>query len=345
MYGTSPDEVQALLDEEIARYRRGDRPAGPFKHETVQSFLKRWIDEGCRAGTRQKTNYRTSIARIDKAFGDLRLDRVTPHTIDAYVTHQIEKRIGDRALLMDWQTLHAAFACALRWELITRNPVSKTQRPTYEAGERQALDVERARKLITRVLCDDLCALWLFALGTGMRPSEVSRIGRDRVDLIARAVSVPRRGTKTRSGVRTIPLPPFVVEALREHQKRLLASGLAASTYLFPRGLAQKRKSKNRLEPMDRSIVAGCWSHLRDRVGDDMPAGFAFKDLRHTYSSLLKKAGAHPLDHKYLMGHSEYDLTDRVYTHDIDDSKRAVADALQALLFPPSLSESGNGDA
>lgn len=345
VYGKNPDEAQTLLTEEITRYRRGDRPAGKYTHETVQTFLARWIEDGCRAGARQKTNYRTSIARIDKAIGHLRLDRVTPETVDAYVAAQNEKGLGPRSVEHDWQTLHAAFACAVRWELLARNPADKTKKPAYEAAERQALDLDRARKFIEHAQRDALAALWLLALGTGMRPSEVCRFERDRVDLPARAVRVARKGTKTRAGVRTLPLPQFVVDALREHQKALLANGLAASPYLFPRGLAQRRSSKSRLEQLDRFAIRVLWANFREQLGDAVPPGFAFKDLRHAYSSLLKAAGAHPTDHQYLMGHSDYEITSKVYTHEIGDERRALADRLQALLVPPVSSECEKSDA
>lgn len=331
-YGKSPAEAQAALTEEIARYRRGERPAGPYTHETVSAFLDRWIVDGCHAAEPSKANYRASMARIKDAIGKMRLDRVTAQTIDVYIATQAQNGLGARSLLGDWMTLHAAFGCALRWEPIARNPVGATQRPAYAPAERQGLTIELAQTFVAKATQDRLGALWILSLGTGMRPSEVCRIQRDRVDLTARTVTVAR--SKTQAGARTLPLPAFVVDALREHQKTLLACGLAASTSLFPRGLAQIRKRKNRLDQMDRFTVRDLWETFRKTLGDAVPDGFAFKDLRHAYSSLLKVVGAHPHDHRVLMGHSSYEITSRVYTHDIDDAQRAIADRLDTMLRP-----------
>lgn len=334
VYGKGPTDTQEKLTKEIDRYRKGERPAGRDKRETVEAFLDRWVIDGCRAQERSKDNYRASIARVKKAFGGMKIDRVTPETIDAYVTAQGARKLGQRAILGDWKTLRAAFRCAMRWRLIAFDPSAGTQKPVYTPRKRQAMTVERARIFVQKAAQDALGALWLLALGTGLRPSEACRIRRDAIDLATRVAHVDRSITKTASGERDIPLPAFVVDALRKHQKTLLERGLAASPYLFPRGLAQTKRRKNRLDQMDRFTIRELWSTFREQIGDIVPPGFAFKDLRHAYSSLLKAVGAHPHDHKELMGHSDLNVTSGTYIHEIDDERRAVVDRMNDLLCP-----------
>lgn len=133
------------------------------------------------------------------------------------------------------QLVHAvlrnALQNAVREELVARNVAKLVQveGPTYARG--QGLEPAAARGLLATVKDDRLYALYLLALTLGLRKGELLGLRWDAVDLEKGELSVTRSlqringelvsaQPKTRYSCRTIPLPPFVLEALRERRKQ-----------------------------------------------------------------------------------------------------------------------------
>ena len=48
-------------------------------------------------------------------------------------------------------------------------------------------------------------------------------------------------------------------------------------------------------------------------------------DCRHTFATLLNNADANPTSIKSIIGHSNFETTEKIYTHkDIEELKKAV---------------------
>lgn len=57
-----------------------------------------------------------------------------------------------------------------------------------------------------------------------------------------------------------------------------------------------------------------------------------FHDLRHGYTTLLARQGAHPKVAAALLGHSSTAVTLEIYSHVTDDMKREAVERLAAVL-------------
>ncbi|HLT19776.1 MAG TPA: tyrosine-type recombinase/integrase [Thermomicrobiales bacterium] len=54
--------------------------------------------------------------------------------------------------------------------------------------------------------------------------------------------------------------------------------------------------------------------------------------LRHTAASMLAHYGVHPSTARELLGHTDVDMTLKVYTHAMDEAKRAAVEWTDELL-------------
>jgi integrase len=69
--------------------------------------------------------------------------------------------------------LHSAFRQAVRWDLVNRNPADLVSPPRPKRPEIQTLSGDQAPRLLDAAAGDELEALYVLALTTGMRLGEL----------------------------------------------------------------------------------------------------------------------------------------------------------------------------
>ena len=123
---------------------------------------------------------------------------------------------------------------------------------------------------------------------------------------------------KTRAGWRTVPMPGFVVAALRAHLGDRQPVGLAFGTKT---GTPLRRSNFRRQ----------AWAPAVERSG--LPAGLRFHDLRHSYASSALAAGVPIEVLSKRLGHSRISITQDVYVHTSERQDRDAANlAARAIL-------------
>jgi integrase len=113
---------------------------------------------------------------------------------------------------------------------------------------------------------------------------------------------------KTRTSVRTIPLPQVVVDGLAAHLAEFPTAGLI-------------------FEPITRQLFSKLWRAAVTRAG--LPQEITYHSLRHYYASLLIRHGESIKTVQERLGHSSAVTTLNTYSHlwpDSDDRTRAAVD-------------------
>ena len=140
------------------------------------------------------------------------------------------------------------------------------------------------------------------------------------------------KSTKTRAGVRRLPMASFVARALKLHQD-------AQASFLNT--LAEKKDERLRQAEETPVMVsskglrvnpnnfAAHWRRDRKSLGVD---GWCLHELRHSYLSMLALEGVHPKVMQDLAGHADSRTTMDIYTHVNMSQKRCAADALEAVM-------------
>lgn len=173
--------------------------------------------------------------------------------------------------------------------------------------------------------------LFVTALFTGMRASELRGLVWGRVDLDAKVIRVRQRAdrwgtlgpTKTATSKRDIPLAPMVVNVLKEWRLICPATDL---DLVFPSEVGRVILHTNLLAQGYRPLLKAC-----EIDGE----GYNFHDLRHTAASLFIEQGWSPKKVQTVMGHSSITVTYDIYGHlfpSPDDDAEAMAQ-MQARLI------------
>jgi integrase len=230
------------------------------------------------------------------------------------------------------QVLVAALNYAVDARVLTWNPAHSTKvtvRPSERAGESDYLTQDEMTRLVKAAHGDRLEALWLLLVGTGLRRGEALGLTRSALELDAGTVTVSQsltrvagrgevRPTKTESSERTVPLPPFVVAALREHLRRQPALG-GALVFRCSTGT-----------PLNPGNVQTAFARLTERAGIGARHPH---ECRHGYAIALLESGTSLEVVSRLLGHSSIKTTADCYGKHARPAAQAAAVAALELAF------------
>lgn len=232
----------------------------------------------------------------------------------------------------------AVLADAVRDGLLARDPFAVVRTPSRTTRrESRYLTAEQSRALLDAAHGDRLEALIVVMLGVGLRRGEAIGLRWEDVDLEAGSLRVRRTvrralggglvagEPKTDRGRRTIRLPGFVVEALRQHRTRQLEERLVAS-YWEDASVVLASTTGSLLDP---TRVARLVTALGAVAG--IP-GLHPHVFRHSTASLLLAAGVPLPMVSELLGHGSQLVTARIYSHVLPATRDEAAAALDRAL-------------
>ncbi len=332
VYGKTKQEVQEKLK---AVHQEDGRLPADSRKTTVGMYLKTWL-ESVRLNRRNTTYDRYELLarmQIIPHLGNHRLHQVGPL--------HIQQWLGDmqRAGESDWSRFHAgvvlntALRAAVKKGLIPSNPCAGADMPKMPKHEMHAWDAEQVKRFQAESAKDRLHALYVVAIGTGMRQGELFGLRRSDIDFDEGCLSVRRsledvRGQlklkepKTAAARRRIELPSHVRAELHEHRKRMLAEGQDVRDGLvFCDGDGGFLRRSN--------VLRRSYFSILKRAG--LPR-IRFHDLRHTAASLLLMLGDNPKVVQERLGHARVEVTLNTYSHVLPTMQKEAAKKLDKLL-------------
>jgi integrase len=197
-------------------------------------------------------------------------------------------------------------------------------------------------------------AFVLVAIFCGLRASELRGLPWKDVDFIDGVIHVTQRADaylmigrcKSESAYRSIPMPPMVVQALREWKLKCPKGELGL---VFPNGIGNVESLSNIMQrdydPIQIAAEVTIRREMLDQqgapvLGDDgkplieTVAKYGMHALRHACASLWIEQGFNPKRIQTLMGHSTIQMTYDLYGHlfqDIEADQRAAEDVQNRL--------------
>ena len=221
--------------------------------------------------------------------------------------------------------------------MVSRNVAKLVDPPRVPKHEITPLTPEQARQLIESAVDDRHLALYLTALGTGLRQGELLGLRWEDVDLDAGRLRVRHtlanvKGTltllepKTDRSRRTVMLADAVVTALRAHRTRQRMERLVSGSRWVDSGHVFTTLHGT---PYHAATITRAFQAALTRAG--LPR-CRFHDLRHAAATFLLAEGMTLEDVKNLLGHSSITLTSNTYGHVLEQRQRQVARAMDAVL-------------
>jgi integrase len=246
--------------------------------------------------------------------------------------------------------LRAMLAKALKQEIIVRNVATAqfVDAPRLPHHQIAILTPEQARHFLDCAVGERHEFVYMLAISLALRKGEILALRWSDVDFeqgnlhINQTIQRLRTGsteygkrtaivsaeTKTACSRRSVPLPEFVVKALRTQKARQAEQRLAAGeNWLDKTGLVFTDRHGR---PIEQSLLQDDFKSLLEKAG--LPLSMRFHDLRHVAASLLLLQGTHPKLVAELLGHTSIRMTLDRYSHLLAASKRETADTM-ALVF------------
>ena len=335
---------KALRDfiEEIEDDRVWKRTGTTFE-ECAADFMDRREQSG---EFTQNTNkrYRVQFKAISRHIGKADVASITPEMIeDMYLAMRQGDTLSGKPssgayLNRLHKMLNLFFKHLVNEETIVRNPLDRVATPANDTKERRALTSARMRSLIDQLEVETSCDIAYFlAITMGLRRGEISALSWRDVDFDTRVLTVSPsfdcfrnlKETKTKAGMRLLPLPEVTREALRRQKAAQAAQFAKTNQWRKPEeGYLEQTEDTPVIathygERVTPGSLSRWWSIDRERFGLD---GWSFHELRHSYLTLLALNGVHPKVMQELAGHYSSQITMDIYTHvNLDAKKEAVA--------------------
>lgn len=349
-YSKSRATVARKLNEAL-RDRDKGAPIIADERLTVARYLSDWLERMQPPRVRPSTHrrYTQQLAHIIRAYGDLRLTRLTATQLATlYARLQRPTDTTHRALSASsvhhiHVVLREALDDAVKLGVVAANVTDRVDAPKLRRAGIRPYTAEEAQRILEAARGDHLEALYVVALTTGMRLGELLALTWRQVDLEAQTlhvvVSLQRVGVgrdgwqvgepKTAHSRRQIALSPLAVEALRSHRARQLAERMAVADVWRDNDLIYCDALGDYLDA--RHVTRYEFHPLLRRAG--LPVR-RFHDLRHTAATLLLKVGVHPKIVSEMLGHSTIAITLDIYSHALPDMQRGAAGAMESILRP-----------
>ncbi len=313
---------------------------------TVAKVTERWLaTKEHRVAAKTYAFYSSHVRLyIVPTLGSLRAEALRPAPIEAAIgrwargkRHDRESGVlSARSVAHLFNTLRTILRWGVKMGMLVRNAADAVEPPRFERKEMRALDPAGVARLLEAAQRTDLRAVIAVAIGTGLRRGELLALRWSDVNLDARRLTVHRsletvkgvtrtKSPKTARSARTIALPPFVAEILREepHRQELReARGIKRNEggWVFARPDGSPWEPGAFSLAFARFVKSAKLPHVR------------FHDLRHSFGTLALASGVDLQTVSRALGHESTAITSRIYLHAIESLNEDAAARIDALL-------------
>jgi integrase len=337
--GRTKAEVRDKLKALHAELDRGLRTSATY---TVRRAVDDWLEGGL-PGRSDRTHsiYKEALTPLMGQIGNRPLKELTAGDVRTGL-EALSDGLSTRYLQIAKASLARAIRYAEAHDLVGRNVATLVDPPTGAVGRpSRSLTLEQSFMLLDVARDSRLNAYVVLSLTVGIRTEEARELRWDHVDLdgdpdavrpvppsVAAWRSVRQGGdTKTAKSRRTLALPLVAVQALREHRRRQAEDRLAAGALWEDHGLVFASAVGT---PLDAANVRREFRKITEAAG--LGAGWAPRDLRHTFVSLMSADGVPIEEIARLAGHNRTATTELVYRHELRPVITTGAEAMDRIL-------------
>lgn len=330
--------------------------------ECFENFFESWLFEvnfiNKKPSTKERYEglYRNYIK--DSSISSINIKDINQTDIQKYYNVLVKKGISVSTI----KQLNKIIAPSLRYaynnNLIIKDftkaiilPTEKEEVKLKSINRINPFTLEEQQIFIEAIKGHELEVLFLTALNTGMRQGELLALTWNDIDFNSNTISINKtakyvapvdkegRGKgsvlvqtpKTMSSIRTIPIPVFLKDKLKQYKtiqskNRLRLANMYYNNSLVFCNTYGKYLDSSRLRKEFNKILLN--NQLQARK---------FHDLRHTFATRLFELGENPKKVQTILGHSNISTTLDTYTHVLESSKESISSKLDDLYLSMSV--------
>jgi len=335
-YGSSKKEAEAKRDEFMAGLRQG--LSVDYQKNTFGISFKHWLEHvqrhsiGYSTYVKYSTLHRLYIA--DCGLAGMRLIDIKAANVQGYYNSMLKTTTVKNIHQVN-KLLAVFFKYCVKSDILIKNPLLAVELPKLpkQSEVNTALSDTDIEKLVAACKDDMRHFPYVFACFTGLRAGELLALTYNDLDFkdgminINKSVKYMNKDgvfqpllseTKTEASIRRVPILSEIRPMLQDHifhtrQKNRIFK-FDGDFLLFPSATGTYRETNN---------FRQAYQRLCDKLG--IQSGRTIHSLRHTFCTILARQGVSLLDASRLMGHSNVNITAKVYSHVNDhDKKNAV---------------------
>ncbi len=268
--------------------------------ETVEDVFNAYTDD--RKDRTTHTRMLDAWKQLKKDFGHLRPDQITRMTCRTYTENRRRKGISDGTIIKELSTLRAA----LRWH--DKNTTAQFELPPAPAPKDRYLTKAEFKQLRAACVRPHVKLFAILALSTAGRQSAILELEWDRVNFergIIQLAILDDHGR--RKGRATVPMTATVRTALEEARRGALTQ------YVI-------EYAERPIKCIKKGFGEAC---KRAGLKDVTP-----HTLRHTAAVWMAEAGSPMSEIASYLGHTDSQITERVYAKYSPEYLRGAASAL-----------------
>jgi len=349
-YGKSEKEAKKKLEEYKESLKRG---LVVDKNLYLSPIMEQWLYEIVRNKIKASTfdryedifrNYFKASSLSYKLIKDIKSIDIQKYYNDLYKSGKSYSRIKSINKILNY-FLNYCFAEGY----ILRNPCLNITIPGKNNFTSKEVEVFSRDELRTIIQSNDKALIRLIAIvsfSTGMRIGEVLGLSWNDIDYKENQIHINKivacyteiygdirkkvkviQAPKTKSSIRTIPLPTTLIPVFEEVKRTQNINKLKC-------GSSYKKEYKNQIFlTEDGNLIyptnlTHSWKLLLKRL--DIPYK-KFHSLRHTYATMQFEANIPLKTVSVLLGHASIDITADTYTHVLKKEKNKSADIISVL--------------
>ena len=308
VYGKTVREVDDKVAEIRASSNKGivvdDRSV------TVQEWADMWYNlYKANKSVNTQQMYSVAMNHIVKELGTYRLSDLKKHMLQTLLNKRVEEGHIRSAEIIRL-TLKQMIAAAIDEQYIFVDISKGLTVPKSQKSEKKPLSLDEVARIKGSELTVKERAFIYVLLYTGIRKGEALALDWSDVDNKNNKIHINKNliyaghraevkdSPKTAAGIRSIPIPKELADALNEYKD---GEGI-----VFPQLTAVEKY-------MTSSSFTKFWNEILKKINLDRK--ITPHILRHTYATRLYYAGVDIKQAQYLLGHSSIQVTLGIYTH------------------------------
>jgi len=284
---------------------------------------------------KMRLRYKGIIKGKLQPLAEMRVRDLRPMHLQVIINEMAKDGYAQKSMQMVKQTASQVLDLAMQNDLVYRNVFEKIKVPHVDAEERQPITEEQRELILNTWEGHRMGVPALIMLYCGLRRGELLALLWTDIDFKAKTLSVskaadmPTNATtvkkpKTKAGTRIVPIPDAIMPALLKARRE------AISMYVCP--------AMRTGDIMSAQAYTEAWSSYmhylnlcaggRDKVRTKNENGkvcfipavqamepFSAHQLRHSYATMLYDADVDVKTAQKLLGHADFSVTMKIYTH------------------------------